>query len=58
LTALVVSDVIFGVVGLILAIPLVLYLRHELEHIPGLSPAHKADPGHAIARLTEKRKTQ
>lgn len=38
LTALVVCEVLLGIVGLILAIPLVLYIRHELEQLPGLEP--------------------
>ena len=37
LSALIVSEVLLGIVGLILAIPLVLFIRHELEHIPGIS---------------------
>ena len=37
LTALVVCEVLLGIIGLILAIPLILYTRHELEHVPGLS---------------------
>ena len=37
LLSLIVCEVLLGLVGLILAVPLVLYLRHELEFIPGLS---------------------
>ena len=37
LTALVVCEVLLGIIGLMLAIPLVLYTRHELEHVPGLN---------------------
>jgi predicted PurR-regulated permease PerM len=37
LLSLIVCEVLLGLVGLILAVPLVLYLRHELEYIPGLS---------------------
>ena len=36
LTALIVCQVLLGIIGMILAIPLVLYLRHELEVMPGL----------------------
>jgi predicted PurR-regulated permease PerM len=39
LTSLVVCEVLLGIVGLILAIPLVLAIRHELEQIPGLRAA-------------------
>ncbi len=35
LAALVLSEAVFGIPGLILAIPLVLFIRHEFEHIPG-----------------------
>ena len=35
LTSLVVCEVLFGIVGLMLAIPLILFLRHEFEQIPG-----------------------
>lgn len=35
LAALIFCEVLFGIPGLILAIPLTLFLRHELEHIPG-----------------------
>jgi len=35
LTSLVVCEVLFGIVGLMLAIPLVLFLRHEFEQMPG-----------------------
>lgn len=35
LTSLVIGEVLLGIVGLMLAIPLLLFLRHELEHIPG-----------------------
>jgi predicted PurR-regulated permease PerM len=35
LTSLIVCEILLGIAGLILAIPLVLHLRHELEHIPG-----------------------
>jgi predicted PurR-regulated permease PerM len=36
LTSLVICEVLLGLVGLMLAIPLLLFLRYELEHIPGL----------------------
>ena len=36
LTSLVIGEVILGLIGLMLAIPLLLFLRHEMEHIPGL----------------------
>jgi predicted PurR-regulated permease PerM len=36
LTALIVAEVTLGVSGLLLAIPLTLFLRHELDQIPGL----------------------
>jgi len=36
LAALIFCDVLLGVPGLILAIPLVLFVRHEFEHIRGL----------------------
>lgn len=39
LASLIFCEVLFGIPGLILAIPLTLFLRHELEHIPG-SPEH------------------
>jgi len=38
LGALVLSDVLLGIPGLILAIPLALFVRHEFEHISGLAP--------------------
>ncbi|MBZ0273753.1 AI-2E family transporter [bacterium] len=38
LASLVICEVLLGVVGLMLAIPLVLFLRHELERVPGLGP--------------------
>jgi len=41
LTSLVVCDVLFGILGLILAIPLVLWIRHELENIPGVVLEHQ-----------------
>lgn len=37
LAALIFCEVILGIPGLILAIPIVLFLRHEFEHIPGLA---------------------
>jgi predicted PurR-regulated permease PerM len=43
LAALIVSEVLLGIIGLILAIPLLLYVRSELESVPGL-----ATPGDAI----------
>ncbi len=43
LTSLIVCEVLLGVIGLILAIPIVLYLRHELEYIPGLSRDMRLD---------------
>lgn len=42
LGALIFCEVMLGIPGLILAIPLVLFIRHEFEHIPGLSG--RADP--------------
>ncbi|MFA5903436.1 MAG: AI-2E family transporter [Desulfobacula sp.] len=36
LTSLVICEVLLGLIGLMLAIPLLLFLRHEMEHIPGL----------------------
>ncbi|MBK7977308.1 MAG: AI-2E family transporter [Deltaproteobacteria bacterium] len=44
LAALVVAEVLLGLVGLILAIPLLLFVRHELEHVPGLPASHPAEP--------------
>jgi predicted PurR-regulated permease PerM len=38
LGALIVCEVLLGIPGLILAIPLVVFVRHELEHIRGLPP--------------------
>jgi len=38
LGALIICEVLLGIPGLILAIPLVLFVRHELEHIRGLRP--------------------
>jgi predicted PurR-regulated permease PerM len=35
LTAFILCEVVLGAVGMMLAIPLVLYLRHDLENIPG-----------------------
>lgn len=49
LGALIFSDVLLGIPGLILAIPLVLFVRHEFEHIRGLAPVvskDAVDPGH------------
>lgn len=37
LGALIFCEVMLGIPGLILAIPLVLFVRHEFEHIPGFS---------------------
>ncbi|MBF0102771.1 MAG: AI-2E family transporter [Desulfobacterales bacterium] len=42
LCALIISEVILGIVGLILAIPLVLYIRHEFEHISGFSGTNES----------------
>ena len=39
LGALIFCEVLLGIPGLILAIPLALFIRHEFEHIPGLSAA-------------------
>jgi predicted PurR-regulated permease PerM len=38
LGALIFFEVLLGIPGLILAIPLTLFIRHELEHVPGYSP--------------------
>jgi len=38
LGALIFCEVLLGIPGLILAIPLTLFVRHEFEHIPGVSP--------------------
>ncbi len=38
LGALIFCEVLLGIPGLILAIPLALFVRHEFEHIRGLSP--------------------
>ena len=38
LGALIFCEVLLGIPGLILAIPLVLFVRHEFEHIRGLPP--------------------
>ncbi len=38
LGALIICEVLLGIPGLILAIPLVLFVRHEFEHISGLRP--------------------
>jgi predicted PurR-regulated permease PerM len=54
LTALIVSEVLLGVIGLMLAIPLVLYIRHELDHIPGLSAAKKDMIEAGAAQLKKK----
>lgn len=43
LGALIFSDVLLGIPGLILAIPLVLFFRHEFEHIRGLAPGLHRD---------------
>ncbi len=62
LAALVLSEAIFGIPGLILAIPLVLFIRHEFEHIPGfaregkqagISPSTEPDIREAILECTE-----
>jgi predicted PurR-regulated permease PerM len=29
--------VLMGIIGLILAIPMLLFIRHELEHLPGMA---------------------
>ncbi len=44
LTSLVVCEVLFGIIGLILAIPLILFLRHEFEHIPGPAAVVESRP--------------
>ncbi len=44
LASLVVCEVVLGFVGLILAVPLTLFVRHELEHVPGLPASHPAEP--------------
>jgi predicted PurR-regulated permease PerM len=36
LTSLVIGEVLLGLIGLMLAIPMLLFLRHEMEHVPGL----------------------
>lgn len=36
LSALVVVEIVLGAFEMIIAIPLVLYIRHEMEHIPGI----------------------
>ncbi|MEN6483598.1 MAG: AI-2E family transporter [Syntrophobacteraceae bacterium] len=38
LAAIIFSEVLLGIPGLILAIPLALFVRDELEHIPGFPP--------------------
>ena len=43
LISLVVSEVLLGIVGLMLAIPLLLFARHELEGIPGLAAVATTD---------------
>jgi predicted PurR-regulated permease PerM len=43
LGALIFCEVLLGIPGLILAIPLMLFIRHEFEHIPGLS-ARSSEP--------------
>ena len=49
LASLIFCEVLFGIPGLILAIPLTLFMRHELEHIPGFpaqrSPCSIQSPG-------------
>jgi predicted PurR-regulated permease PerM len=52
LGALIFSEVLLGIPGLILAIPLVLFFRHEFENIRGLAPGRSrdaVDPGAAQA---------
>ena len=44
LAAIVIAEVLLGILGLILAIPLVLALRYELEHIPGYGKNSTAPP--------------
>ena len=53
LTALVVCEVLLGLIGLILAIPLVLFARHELEHVPGLPETHPAEPSRVALPLRD-----
>ena len=40
LGALIFAEVMLGIVGLILAAPLLLFIRYELDRVPGLSPDH------------------
>lgn len=44
LGALIFCEVLLGIPGLILAIPLALFIRHEFEHIPGLSTTSLEQP--------------
>lgn len=69
LGALIISEVLLGIPGLILAIPLTLFLRCELENIPGypqgpppvhedapFQPASKKDSAHTAASSDDDRK--
>jgi predicted PurR-regulated permease PerM len=53
LGALIFCEVLLGIPGLILAIPLALFVRHEFEHIPGLPeglPGEKVEEAPVPAR--------
>jgi predicted PurR-regulated permease PerM len=45
LGALIFCEVLLGIPGLILAIPLVLFFRHEFEHIRGFPQSPLEDAG-------------
>ena len=49
LAALILSEVMLGIPGLVLAIPLALFFRHEFEHIPGV----KKDPAYQLTTCDE-----
>jgi predicted PurR-regulated permease PerM len=45
LGALIFCEVLLGIPGLILAIPIVLFIRHEFEHIRGFPQISPEDAG-------------
>jgi len=50
LTCLIVSEVLLGILGLMLAIPVMLFIRHEFEHIPGIMPDHPYHPKDTVIK--------
>lgn len=53
LSALVICEVLMGIIGLILAVPLLLFIRHEMEHLPGMvNPSPQIESGPECIRTS------